>query len=521
MTEYAQEQRNLYPVLHCVPRPSASISAMPELSRVLPIFTFDNTYARELDGFYVRLQPDTASTPELLYINHALAESLQLTLQNSNTDTLAHLFAGQSLPLGAEPIAQMYAGHQFGHFNPQLGDGRALIMGEVLDERKQRYDICLKGSGRTPFSRGGDGKATIGPMLREALISEALHALGVPSTRATGDSVYRDTVLPGAILTRVASSHIRVGTFEYFACRGEHQRLKQLADYTINRHDPELAGADNPYLAFFRAVTQRQATLVAQWMSVGFIHGVMNTDNMSIAGETIDYGPCAFMDAYDPMTVFSSVDHYHRYAYHNQPRIAQWNLSRLGQSLMPLINNKEERMVTQVSDVLDEFTGYYQQAWLERMLGKMGLSMGDDPLSDKPLVESWLELLYIQQVDFTQAWRRLADAAEGNIGPLSALFRDQTSLDNWLREWQERCHQEQGDELTRATSMRKTNPWIIPRNHQVEAALEAASSHHDLQPFEDLMNALQQPFNEKPNYAHLADPAPMEFTEQYQTFCGT
>ena len=499
---------------------------MPESSDVLPIFAFDNTYAKELTDFAVALAPDAVPTPELVYLNHDLADDLSLNLENTNRDTLAQLFTGQLLPEDATPIAQAYAGHQFGHFNPQLGDGRALILGEIINQEQERYDLCLKGSGRTPFSRGGDGKAAIGPMLREALMCEALTALGIPSTRAlavatTGEDVYRQSVLPGAILTRVASSHIRVGTFEYFACRGEEQRLKQLADYTIARHDPELAGADNPYLAFFQAVLQRQATLIAQWMSMGFIHGVMNTDNMTICGETIDYGPCAFMEAYDPNTVFSSIDHHQRYAYHNQPRIAQWNLSRLGQALLPLIDTNENKAVKHASDILDTFTAYYEHAWLEQMLSKLGLTPNDTPQDDKPLIVSWLTLLEIQQVDFTLAWRYLADAAQGNHEPLDTLFMEKSSLHTWLKQWHERANNEDCDAQTRATAMRNINPWIIPRNHQVEIALAAASDDNNFQPFNQLMNALQQPFKESPNYRAFAEPAPEEFTERYQTFCGT
>lgn len=515
---------------------------MPELSS-LPEFHFDNTYADQLEGFYVSQLPAEVSAPELLYFNEALAQDLGLihntndekayTLSNTDKAFLAQVFTGQELPTGANPIAQAYAGHQFGHFNPQLGDGRALIIGEVLNPKQQRYDIALKGSGRTPFSRGGDGKAGVGPMLRETLISEALHGLGIPSTRAlavagTGDPVYRETVLPGAILTRVAASHIRVGTFEYFACRSEHQRLQQLADYCIARHDPELANADNPYLAFFQSVIKRQAKLIAQWMSMGFIHGVMNTDNMTICGETIDYGPCAFMEAYDPDTVFSSIDHHHRYAYGNQPRIAQWNLSRLGQSLLPLIDQKDSVAIKQASDILDTFVEEYQQAWLDIMIGKLGLTPTENKLDDKPLIESWLRLLEIQQTDYTLTWRRLADAAEGNTQPLQDLFIEHSSLDSWLQQWQTRWSNDANNTKNndinseeRAKAMRTKNPWIIARNHQVEAALDAASNDNNLQPFEQLMAALQDPFTEKPDYQSLAEPAPMEFTERYQTFCGT
>jgi uncharacterized protein YdiU (UPF0061 family) len=396
----------------------------------------------------------------------------------------------------------------------------------------QRRDIAFKGSGRTPFSRRGDGKAAVGPMLREVLVGEAMYALGIPTTRAlavvsTGEPVYRERALPGAILTRVAASHLRVGTFQYFAAHGTPEQVRQLADYAIARHFPELAGTEDRYLGFLRAVAERQAALIAQWMHVGFIHGVMNTDNMSIPGESIDFGPCAFMEAFDPRAVFSSIDEMGRYAYGEQPRIARWNLSRLAETLLPLIAGNEGHAISLATEVLDAFPGRYQQYWLTGLRAKLGLrgqvNHGDSV--DTALGESWLDLLHAQRVDFTLAWRRLADAAEGNEEPLRALFAGQPGLDRWLERWRERCVAE--DAATpdaapaRAEAMRRVNPWLIPRNHRVEEALAAASDEGDLAPFEQLLNALRRPFDEDPVLSRFAEPATGAFMAEFRTFCGT
>jgi len=376
-------------------------------------FAFDNTYARELPGFYTAWQPATVPAPRLLFLNDALATELGLDTQALRGAEGAALFAGNALPEGAEPIAQAYAGHQFGGFSPQLGDGRALLLGELIDRDGRRRDIAFKGSGRTPFSRGGDGKAAVGPMLREVLIGEAMFALGIPSTRAlavaaTGETVRRELPLPGAVLTRVAASHLRVGTFQYFLAKGDIERLRQLADYTIARHDSALAGTPDRYLALLQAVAQRQAALIAQWMNVGFIHGVMNTDNMTISGETIDYGPCAFMEAYDPQTVFSSIDHGGRYAYGNQPNIARWNLARLAETLLPLMAESDDeaviqRAVAQATAVIDAFPGLFAAALLRGQRDKLGLfaATASDDAPDTALVDDWLALLLAQSVDFT------------------------------------------------------------------------------------------------------------------------
>jgi uncharacterized protein YdiU (UPF0061 family) len=490
---------------------------------------FDNTYARELPGTYVAWKPAAAPAPELLYLNRALADELELDAAALAGAEGAALFAGNTLPEGAEPIAQAYAGHQFGGFSPQLGDGRALLLGEVIDRHGQRRDIAFKGSGRTPFSRGGDGKAAVGPMLREVLVGEAMHALGIPTTRAlavvaTGEPVMREGALPGAVLTRVAASHLRVGTFQYFAARGELDQLRQLADYAIARHDPDLAGRPDRHVALLRAVAERQARLIAQWMNVGFIHGVMNTDNMTISGETIDYGPCAFMEAFDPATVFSSIDHGGRYAYGNQPLIARWNLARLAEALLPLMAERDDETavqhaVAQVTAVIDDFPALYAQALLQGQRAKLGLQQADE--GDATLADDWLALLQQHDVDFTLAWRRLADAAAGDANPLRALFAEASAVNPWLQRWQARCAIDGGDGAQRAARMRRVNPWIIPRNHRVEEALAAASSQGDLQPFRALLAALQLPYDEDSAVARYAQPAPAEVTAGYRTFCGT
>ena len=517
----------------------------------MPHIAFDNTYARELVGLYTGAAPAIAPAPDLLFLNRVLADELGLDADGLAAPEGVAFLAGNTLPEGAQPIAQAYAGHQFGGFSPQLGDGRALLLGEVIDRQGHRRDIAFKGSGRTPYSRGGDGKAAVGPMLREVLIGEAMHALGIPSTRAlavaaTGEMVRRDTALPGAILTRVAASHLRVGTFQYFAARGEIDKLRTLAEYAIARHDPALAGTLGRHLALLGAVARRQAVLIAQWMNVGFIHGVMNTDNMTISGETIDYGPCAFMEAYDPATVFSSIDHGGRYAYGNQPHIARWNLARLAEALLPLMVDGDDeaavrQAVAEVTAVIDAFPAWYAQALLQGQRAKLGLRLANagQDAHDTALADDWLTLLQQGGVDFTLAWRRLCDAAEGNIGPLRALFAQPAALDGWLGRWQARCDLEGpgedtgadtsagnsagpvGAAVSRAARMRAVNPWIIPRNHLVEEALAAASSQGDLRPFKALLAALHRPFDEAPALARYAQPAPAQVTAGYQTFCGT
>ena len=482
-------------------------------------FAFDNSYARELSGLYVEWPPAAAAAPQLLYVNEALMAELGLPAQSAAE--AAACFCGNALPAGAQPLAQAYAGHQFGGFSPSLGDGRALLIGELLDRHGQRRDIALKGSGRTPFSRGGDGKAAVGPMLREVLIGEAMHALGIPTTRAlavvaTGEEVYRDEALPGAVLTRVAASHLRVGTFQYFAARGEFDKLARLAEYAIARHDPELRDDPDRLLGLLRAVTARQARLVAQWQNVGFIHGVMNTDNMTISGETIDYGPCAFMESYDPAATFSSIDQRGRYAYANQPPIAQWNLARLAESLLPLLADPEgpesamEAAVARVTAVLDGFPAWFEAALGQGQAAKLGLAVPDTALAD-----DWLALLQQGRADFTLAWRHLAAARDGDEAPLRALFSDgDAGLSDWLARWRSAC-------VVDAKALRAVNPGVIARNHNVEEALTAASERQDLGPFHALLAALHRPFDDDPRLAPFWAPAPPAVTACYRTFCGT
>jgi uncharacterized protein YdiU (UPF0061 family) len=498
-------------------------------------FRFDNSFARELQGFYVPQRSAVVRAPRLLFLNDALADELGLDLSLLDAAAKAAVFAGNTLPDGAEPLAQAYAGHQFGGFSPQLGDGRALLLGEVIDRYGNRRDIAFKGSGRTPFARGGDGKAAVGPMLREVLVSEALHALGIPTTRAlavaaTGEQVFRERVLPGAVLTRVAASHIRVGTFEFHASRGDVERVRKLAEYTIARHDPALATSERPFLALLRNVAERQAALVAQWMNAGFIHGVMNTDNMTLSGETIDYGPCAFMEAYNPAAVFSSIDHEGRYAYVNQPDIACWNLARLAETLLPLLADDIARAVTMATEVIAAFPAQYRRQLLRGQRAKLGLGASEpDHDGDAALADDWLTLLHAERVDFTLGWRRLADAAAGDEAPLRALFADPRAPDAWLARWRARCASENADAprgatvaaLERAKAMRSVSPHVIARNHRVEEALAAASDHGDLAPFERLLDAVRRPYDESPELAPYAEPAPAEVTACYRTFCGT
>jgi uncharacterized protein YdiU (UPF0061 family) len=497
-----------------------------------PTFTLDNSYARELPGCYVAWPPAPVAAPRLLYFNRELAHELGLGLDAADPDELAALFSGKALPEHAAPIAQAYAGHQFGNFSPQLGDGRALLIGEIIDCHGRRRDLAFKGSGRTPFSRNGDGKAAVGPMLREVLIGEAMHAIGIPTTRAlavvaTGEPVHREQTLPGAILTRVAASHIRVGTFEYFAARDDRERVKQLADYSIARHDAELVNAPDRHVQWLRAVALRQSALLARWMNVGFIHGVMNTDNMSISGESIDFGPCAFMEAYHPATVFSSIDQHGRYAYARQPGIAQWNLARFAEAILPLLADDEDQAVDIATEILAGFGENYRRHWLQGVRAKLGLdahyaTATDGDRRDTALAEDWLALLEAGGIDYTLAWRHLADAAEGRAEPLQALFADTASLQAWLLRWQERCAAEPAQAAAlRAQAMRRVNPRIIPRNHRVELALDAASQQGELGPFEELLDALRRPFDDDPQLARYAEPAPSGYTEGYRTFCGT
>ncbi len=487
-----------------------------------PTLPFDNTYARDLEGLYAPATPDVAPAPKLLLFNEDLAVELGLDPELLRGETGARVFSGASVPGGASPLAQAYAGHQFGGLSPQLGDGRAVLLGELVDRHGRRRDLQLKGSGRTPFSRGGDGKAALGPVLREYLMGEAMHGLGIPTTRAlaatlTGERVAREGMPPGAVLARVAASHLRVGTFEYFAIREDRERLVRLLDYTIARHHRELQDAPNKALALLEAVSQAQASLIAQWMLVGFIHGVMNTDNVAISGETIDYGPCAFMDAHDPSTVFSSIDHGGRYAYGNQPRIGQWNLSRLGQALLPLISSTAEEAVELAQPVIDAFPDLHEDAWLTGMRAKLGLvSIRDD---DGALAHDLVELLAAQKADHTGSFRDLSRGARGEAAFLER-FRDGEAASAWQDRWLKRLSLD-GEPAARADAMDRVNPIYIPRNHLVEAALSAAVVEGDLGPLETFLGVLSRPYQVRAGLEGFTKPASETFTEGYQTFCGT
>ena len=486
-------------------------------------FNFDNSFACSLEGFFVSCDAEPAVAPKLLKLNHALAEELGLDPVALDSEAGLAIFSGNAVPEGSHTLAQAYAGHQFGGFSPQLGDGRALLLGEVIDTQKRRYDIQLKGSGRTPFSRGGDGKAALGPVLREYLIAEGMHALGISTTRAlaavsTGENVYREIPLPGAILTRVAASHIRVGTFQYGAARGEVDKVRALADYTILRHYPEIADAENPYLEFFVAVTDSQAALVASWMNIGFIHGVMNTDNMTISGETIDYGPCAFMNRYSPGTVFSSIDQHGRYAYANQPEILVWNLARLAETLIPFVDPDKNRAIELLTETIDCIKPLYESHWLAGMKSKIGLSTKGS--QDEQLITDLLSTMAEGQADFTLVFRRLAQVLRGESGPVRNLFKDPGALDLWVQRWQERLEQEGISKEAIAESMDRSNPVYIPRNHKVEEALSAAVQHEDMAPFTKLLTVLNHPFDETSGNEAYAEPPPVS-NIPYKTFCGT
>ncbi|MBK1657423.1 protein adenylyltransferase SelO [Paracraurococcus ruber] len=491
----------------------------------MPLFPFDNTYARLPDRFHARLPPTPVAAPRLVRVNAALAAALGLDAEALAGEAGVAVLAGNAVPEGAEPLAQAYAGHQFGGFSPQLGDGRAILLGEIVAPDGKRRDIQLKGSGPTPYSRRGDGRAALGPVLREYIVSEAMHAMGIPTTRSlaavtTGEPVYRETPLPGAVLTRVAASHLRVGTFQFFAARQDVEALRILADYAIARHYPALRDAPEPCRAFLGAVVEAQARLVAQWMLVGFIHGVMNTDNCTISGETIDYGPCAFMDAYDPATVFSSIDYQGRYAYANQPGIVHWNLTRLAETLLPLLAAESEPAIEIAKAELARFAPAFEGAWHAGLRRKLGLLEAGE--GDLALAQDLLERMQASGADFTLTFRALAGAAEGPAGDaaVQALFRDPAAWDGWAARWRARLAQDATAPATRAAAMRAASPAIIPRNHQVEAAIAAAVEREDLGPFEALLDALARPFEDRPGLERYALP-PRAEERVLQTFCGT
>jgi uncharacterized protein YdiU (UPF0061 family) len=488
-------------------------------------FPFQNTYSALPANFFARVAPTPVTSPRLIKLNRPLAVHLGLDPDLLSGPEGAEILAGKRLPDGADPIAMAYAGHQFGHFVPQLGDGRAILLGEVIDADGVRRDIQLKGSGPTPFSRRGDGRAALGPVLREYIVSEAMAALGIPTTRSlaavvTGEIVMRETALPGAVLTRVASSHIRVGTFQFFASRGDTDGVRHLADHVIARHYPDAANAERPYAALLAGVIGRQADLIARWLLVGFIHGVMNTDNSSISGETIDYGPCAFMDHYDPAAVFSSIDEQGRYAYANQPRIALWNLTRLAECLLPLFSDDKDKAIAEAEGLLGAFAEKFTAAYQAGLRRKIGLFTTRD--GDEALVQDLLDAMAQNQADFTLTFRRLADAALGSDHdePVRGLFVDPTAFDHWAARWRQRTADEPQSAEERRDAIRAVNPAFIPRNHRIEAIIEAAVNRDDYAPFEQLLTVLEKPFDDQPTFAAYAEP-PQPEQRVLQTFCGT
>ena len=487
---------------------------------------FDNRYIDLGDDFYARTVPATVADPGLIIYNEALGEALGLSCTGLDEDIRAAVFAGNRVPEGAEPVAMAYAGHQFGHFNPQLGDGRALLLGQVSRHDGALFDMHLKGSGRTVFSRDGDGRAALGPVLREYLVSEAMDRLGVPTTRAlaavtTGENVAREKLLPGGVITRIARSFVRVGTFEFFASRGNLDAVTRLANYVIEHNYPDCRDESNPYLALLATVIDRQAALIAQWMQLGFIHGVMNTDNMSIAGETIDYGPCAFMDHYAHDRVYSSIDHHGRYAYNNQANIGLWNLTRLAESLLPLLADNTEAAVVAAKTALNKYTGLYEGYWLDGMRGKTGLQKQQD--DDKALIDALFDVMAAGKADFTLTFyylSRLDIEPTEQDRDLHALFDDPEQIDQWVRQWRARLHDEGSVDTTRQARMQAVNPVYIPRNHLVEAAIRSAEDNNDFSVFLDLHAVLQRPFERQPEMdAYMLPPEPHEVVEQ--TFCGT
>ncbi|KOS64851.1 YdiU family protein [Lysinibacillus agricola] len=480
-------------------------------------WNFDNSYARLPSIFFTSLTLNPVLSPKLIMLNEPVAKSLGLNINALQSEEATAIFAGNNSPAGGTPIAQAYAGHQFGHFN-MLGDGRALLLGEQITPNHERFDIALKGSGRTPYSRGGDGRASLGPMLREYIISEAMHALNIPTSRSlavvtTGETIIRETELPGAILTRIASSHLRVGTFQYAANWGTEEELKALADYALERHFPNANEAQNRYLSLLQEVIKKQASLIAKWQLIGFIHGVMNTDNMTISGETIDYGPCAFMDAYDPATVFSSIDRQGRYAYGNQPNIGGWNLTRLAESLLPLIHEDQEDAINIAQEALQQYPQLYYANWLAGMRAKLG--MFNDEEQDTELIEELLKLMQQYQADYTNTFIALTFDKFDE----STLFSTK-EFKEWHKKWLARLERQQETKDMSQQLMRDQNPAVIPRNHRVEEALEAAVEHGDYSVMERLLNALAHPFahtKKQLDYATLPTPS----NQPYRTFCGT
>ncbi|MHB8476974.1 MAG: protein adenylyltransferase SelO [Steroidobacteraceae bacterium] len=484
-----------------------------------------SSYADLPERFYARIRPTPVAQPRLLEFNRPLCAELRLDVGDLDSQALAGIYSGNVLPQGLVPIATAYAGHQFGQFVPQLGDGRAILLGEAQDQGGVRRDIQLKGSGRTPYSRSGDGRAALGPVLREYLVSEAMHALGIPTTRAlaavaTGETVYRERALPGAILTRVAASFVRVGTFQFFAARGDVDGVRQLADYVIGRHFPQIRSERQPYLALLRAVIGAQASLIAGWMHVGFIHGVMNTDNMAVSGETIDFGPCAFMDSYDPAAVFSSIDGQGRYAYGNQPHAAVWNLARFAETLLPILDENVERAVELAGEALETFAPRFSDLSLAGVRRKLGLSTRED--GDAALADELLAAMHANQADFTLTFRGLCDAAEHDAGdaPVRTLFANPRDYDRWAVRWRARLAREAQQPRERAAAMRAVNPAFIPRNHRIQRVIDAAIESGDFAPFAELSAVLARPYEQRAGFEpYAAAPQPAE--RVLRTFCGT
>ena len=479
-------------------------------------FNFDNTYIHLPKAFYTELSPVPVRKPEIVIFNAPLATVMGLDFSGISTDVKAALFSGNIMPEGSEPLAQAYAGHQFGHFT-MLGDGRAIVWGEHITPSGQRLDIQFKGSGPTPYSRGADGRAVLGPMLREYIISEAMHALNIPTTRSlavvtNGEKVYRETGLPGAILTRIASSHIRVGTFEYAALQQDKGIIQTLVDYTIDRHYPWIKEEQNKTLSLLKAIIEKQADLITHWMRVGFIHGVMNTDNMTLSGETIDYGPCAFMDAYDPRTVFSSIDHMERYAYANQPAIAQWNLARLAETMLPLLDDEIEKAADTTEEAVNGFGALYKDKWLSMMRAKLGLFGAR--AEDESLITDLLDWMQRAGADYTNTFRHLTEEKP----PQGKPYNDKT-FKEWYTRWQVQLAKNTKPLKSSLSLMRANNPAVIPRNQKVEQVLDAATNG-DLKPLKDLLTALQEPYNHRSNLKPYQSP-PKKEERVYQTFCGT
>ena len=484
-------------------------------------FLFDNSYSRLPDAFFSRTKPTPVSAPKMIQLNHELASELGIDTSRLDSPEGLAILAGNQLAEGSEPLAMAYSGHQFGGFSPQLGDGRAILLGEVVGKEKIRYDIQLKGSGPTPFSRRGDGRSALGPVLREFMVSEAMAALGVPTTRAlaavaSGDQVAREGFEPGGIFTRVANSHVRIGTFQWFAAREDHDNLKILADYVIDRHYPDVQQEENPYQALLEGLIERQASLIAHWMQLGFIHGVMNTDNMTVSGETIDYGPCAFLDNYEAAKRFSSIDRQGRYAFSNQGPIGHWNLTRFAETLLPLLDDDREKAIGAAEAALGRFPELYQNALQERFVAKIGIERGDT--SDWRMVETLLTAMEEGEADFTQVFRHLPAALPvGNDQVLVRLFNQPAAIVSWLEAWRDRLQQLDADQAV--TLMRQTNPVYIPRNHRVEQAIEAGN-RGDMTLFHQLNQVLQDPFNEQTEFSdYEAAPTPAEVVQA--TFCGT